>query len=92
MICLVRAVIHELIKPKGITTTKRRVSIAFSGEDVLKDHLRYLGDNLRGLHIFLLDLIVDFLFLIGQEDIDTAIFLNKHLPHQNFQGVLHTAF
>ena len=81
LVCLIRAVIHGLIEEECIAAIECRVYVFFARENVLKNHLRNLGDDLRGLHILLFNFVVDFLFLIGQEDIDAAVFLYEHLPH-----------
>ena len=81
LVCLVRAVIHGLIEEESIAAIEGRVGVFLAGKNVLENHLRNLGDDLRSLHILLFNLVVDFLFLIGQENIDAAVFLHKHLPH-----------
>ena len=60
-----RAVIHKLIEAERIAPIECRVGVALAGEDVFKNHLRDLGDDFRRFDIFLFDLVVDFLFLIG---------------------------
>ena len=92
LICFVWTIIYKLVEAKGIAAIEDRIGVAFAGENVLKNHFRDLGDDLRRFYIFLLNFIVDFLFLIGQEDIDAAVFLHEHLPHQDLQRFLHTAF
>ena len=92
LICFVWTIIYKLVEAKGIAAIEDRIGVAFAGENVLKNHLRDLGDDFRRFDIFLFDLVVDFLFLIGQEDIDAAVFLNQHLPHQDLQRFLHAAF
>ena len=92
LVGLIGAVIHSLIEEERIAAIEGGISVFLAGENVLENHLRNLGDDLRGLHIFLFNLVVDFLFLIGQEDIDAAVFLHEHLPHQDLQRFLHAAF
>ena len=65
LISLIRAVIHKLIEAERIAPIECRVGVALAGEDVFKNHLRDLGDDFRRFDIFLFDLVVDFLFLIG---------------------------
>ena len=65
LICLIRAVIHKLIEAERIASIENRVGVALAGEDVFKNHLRDLSDDFRRFDIFLFDLVVDFLFLIG---------------------------
>ena len=89
LVCLIRAVIHCLIEGECIAPSKAWVLILLAGENVLIDHLRNLRDDLRHLHIFFFDFVVDFLFLISQEYIDGAILLDQHLAHQHFQCILH---
>ena len=92
LVCLIRAVIHCLIEGECIAPSKAWVLILLAGENVLIDHLRNLRDDLRHLHIFFFDFVIDFLFLIGQEHIDGAILLDQHLAHQHFQCILHLCF
>ena len=92
LVCLIGAVIHCLIEGERIPSTKAGVLILLAGENVLIDHLRNLRDDLRHLHIFFFDFVVNFLFLIGQEYIDGAILLDQHLAHQHFQCILHLCF
>ena len=81
LVCLIGAVIHGLIEEECIAAIECRVYVFFARENVLKNHLRNLSDDFRCFDIFLFELVVDFLFLIGQEDIDAAVFLYEHLPH-----------
>ena len=92
LVCLIGAVIHCLIEGERIPSTEAWVLILLAGENVLIDHLRNLRDDLRHLHIFFFDFVVDFLFLIGQEYIDGAILLDQHLAHQHFQCIFHLCF
>ena len=89
LIGFIRPVIHSLIEAEGIPAVECRIAVFLVGEDVLENHLGNLVDDLRHLHVLAVDLAVNLLLLIGQENIEAAVFLHQHLPHQHFQGFFH---
>ena len=86
------SVIHRLIERETIASIERRITITLVLTDVLKNHFRNLGDDLRHFHILFFNFVVDLLFLVRQEYIQAAVLLNQHLAGQHFQRILDPTF
>ena len=84
LICLIRTVIDGLIEAERITAVELRVLIAVIPEDLFKDHLGDLVDDLGIIDLLFFNLPVDLLLLIRKENIDIPILLNEHLALQNY--------
>ena len=76
LIGTVGPVIHELIETESIAAIHGRIAILLSIVEIIEDHLGHSADDLGDLHIFRLNIPLDFLFLVGQEDIDIAVLLH----------------
>ena len=83
LIDLIRPVVHLLVEIESVPSVKGRIAVILVLEDILIDHLRHLIDYLRHLDILVVDFAVDLLFLIRQENIETAVLLDKHLMLQH---------
>ena len=79
LISLEVSVIYFLIEWEQITAT---VTIFLICKDFLEDYGRCFSDNLTHFYGFIIDCIIDFLFFIGQEDIDFSILLYQCLSDQ----------
>ena len=89
---LIGLVIHRLVVGERVPAIERGVAVLPVRENVLKDQFRGLLKNGAGIHLLPLDLTVDLLLLIGQKHVDPAVFLDKHLPRQDLQRLLHPPF
>ena len=86
--CLIRFIVHDLIESERVTPIKSRITVFFFIKEPVKNQLRNLRGNLAGIDRLVLDGKVDFLFLIGQENIKIAVLLHQRLSNQAFQGFI----